>query len=145
MLSPMTETMAATILCADDSANIREFLRQELEEEGYRVLLARDGTEAVEMVRCERPDLVVLDIWMPQLNGLEAAERIAAIDPELRVILFTNNDMLCVQDPRSAFATACVEKGNDFSEIKRTITSVLATRHKKRVFRHGLPPLGKGT
>jgi CheY-like chemotaxis protein len=130
----------ATILFADDCANIREFCRQELEEEGYRVLLARDGKEALDLVQSERPALAILDIWMPRINGLEAAERIAAIDPGIQVILFTNNDELCLRDPRSAFAAACIEKGDDFTELKRTIVSVLGSRNGKRFVRLGLPP-----
>jgi CheY-like chemotaxis protein len=131
----------ATILFADDSANIREFLKQELEEEGYRVLLARDGTEALDLVQSERPDLAILDIWMPQLNGLEAAARINAIAPGVRVILFTNNDELCMRDPRSVFAAACIEKGEDLGELKRTIVSVLASRRGTALVRLGLPPI----
>lgn len=130
-----------TILFADDCASIREFCRQELEEEGYRVLLARDGKEVVDVVRSERPDLAVLDIWMPRINGLEAAERIAAMDPGIRVIFFTNNDELCLRDPRSAFAAACIEKGADVSELKRTVASVLASRNGKGLVRPGLPPI----
>jgi CheY-like chemotaxis protein len=130
-----------TILFADDCANIREFCRQELEEEGYRVLLARDGKEAVDIVQSERPDLAILDIWMPRLNGLEAAERIATIDPGIRVILFTNNDELCLRDRRSVFAAACIEKGDDFTELERTIVAVLASRNGKQLVRPGLPPI----
>jgi len=130
----------ATILFADDCANIREFCRQELEDEGYGVLLARDGKEAVEIVQSERPDLAILDIWMPRVSGFEAAERIAAIDAGIRIILFTNNDDLCLRDPRSAFAVACIEKGNDFTELKRTVVSVLASRNDKRLVCLGLPP-----
>ena len=130
-----------TILLADDCANIREFCRQELEEEGYRVLLARDGREAVDLVRSERPDLAILDIWMPRVNGLEAAERIAAIYSGIRIILFTNNDELCLRDPRSEFAAACIEKGGDIMELKRTVASVLASRSGKGLVRPGLPPI----
>lgn len=129
-----------TILIADDCANIREFLKLELEEEGYRVLLARDGQEALDLVQSERPDLAILDIWMPRVNGLEAAERIAGMDPDTRVILFTNNDELCLRDPRSVFAAACIEKGDDLTELKRTIISVLASRKGSRLVRLGLPP-----
>lgn len=133
-----------TILCADDSAHIREFLQQELEEEGYRVLLARDGFEAVAMTEKERPDLAILDIWMPRVSGLEAAERIAAIDPDIRIIFFTNNDELCIHDHRSAYASACIEKGQDFSEMKRTIISVLNACREKPPMRLGLPPIKPG-
>ncbi len=130
-----------TILFADDSASIREFVKQELEDEGYRVLLARDGKEAVDTVGAERPDLAILDIWMPQLNGLEAAERIATMDPGIRVILYTNNAELCMRDARSNFAAACIEKGSDFAELERAIRSVLASRGSKTLFRIGLPPI----
>jgi CheY-like chemotaxis protein len=129
-----------TILFADDGDYMREYLRHELEDEGYRVLLASDGEEAVEIVDSEHPDLAVFDIWMPRINGLEAAERIAAIDPGVRVIFFTNCDDLCLCDPRSVFAAACVEKGYDLSELKRAIISVLASRNGKRPYRLGLPP-----
>ena len=130
-----------TILFADDCANIREFLVEELEEEGYRVLVARDGKAAVDIVQSERPDLAILDIWMPRANGFEAAERIAAIDPSIPVILFTNNDDLCLRDPRSAFAAACVEKSDDLTELKRAIVSALARPNGTSVFRPGLPPI----
>lgn len=130
-----------TILLADDCANIRAFLKQELEEEGYRVLVARDGKEAVDVVQSERPDLAVLDILMPRANGLEAAERIRTIDPGIGIILFTNNDELCVRDTRSAFAAACIEKRDDLTELKRAIVSVLARPNGKGLFRLGLPPI----
>jgi DNA-binding NarL/FixJ family response regulator len=92
------------------------------------------------MAQSDRPDLAILDIWMPRVGGLEVAERIAAIDPNIRVILFTNNDELCLRDPRSAFAVACIEKGNDFAELKRTIVSVFASRKDNGLVGLGLPP-----
>ena len=95
------------------------------------------------MVQSDRPDLAILDIWMPRVNGLDAAERIAAIDPGVRVILFTNNNDLCLRDPRSAFAEACVEKGGDFTELKRTIVSVLASCGVAEPVRAGSTPIGR--
>jgi AmiR/NasT family two-component response regulator len=66
------------ILIADDEAVIRMGLRKMLERMGHRVVgAARDGTEAVALARSTRPDLVILDIKMPCLDGLEAAEAIA--------------------------------------------------------------------
>ncbi len=130
-----------TILIADDYPNIREFLKRELEEEGYRVLVARDGKEAVDVVQSERPDLVILDICMPRANGFEAAERIAAMDPDIGIVLCTSNDELCIRDPRSAFATACVEKSDDLTELKLAIVSILTRRSPDSLFRTGLPPV----
>ncbi|MCU0962373.1 MAG: hypothetical protein MUF48_19925, partial [Pirellulaceae bacterium] len=76
-----------------------------------------------------------------QVSGLEAAERIAAIDPGVRVILFTNNAELCMRDPRSDFASACIEKASDFAELERAVRSVLASRRGNTWFRIGLPPI----
>jgi CheY-like chemotaxis protein len=130
-----------TILVADDCANIRRLLSQEFEEEGYRVLVARDGKEAVEVVRREHPHVAILDIWMPRVNGLEAAAHIADLDAGIPIILYTNNDELCIGDTRSAYATACLEKSNDLTELKRTVVSVLARRNGGPPLRLGLPPI----
>jgi DNA-binding response OmpR family regulator/anti-sigma regulatory factor (Ser/Thr protein kinase) len=62
-----------SILVVDDDPSIRELLRQDLEAEGYAVREARDGAEALAAMRAARPDLVLLDIMMPGLNGFEVA------------------------------------------------------------------------
>lgn len=73
---------AARVLVADDSMLIRAVVRSGLEEEGYQVLEAEDGTAALTRCRAERPDVVLLDIEMPGLNGYQVLEQIKA-DPEL--------------------------------------------------------------
>ncbi len=73
---------AATILVADDSLLIRAVVRSGLEDEGYRVLEAVDGLEALAECRSHRPDVVLLDIEMPGLNGYQVLEKLKA-DPEL--------------------------------------------------------------
>jgi CheY-like chemotaxis protein len=136
-----------TILFADDSKNIREFCRAALEEEGYRVVLARDGRDAVSAFRAQAPDLAILDICMPGVNGLEAMERIKQIEPKVPVILFTAYDEDCVWDHRGSLAAACVEKSEDLNELKRVIASVLrapAVESAALPMRLGLPPLSSG-
>ena len=63
--------MAATILCIDDEALLREDIVEELEDEGYKVLQASDGHEGLKMILQHRPDLVICDITMPRKNGYE--------------------------------------------------------------------------
>ncbi len=65
-----------TILIVDDDQGLRELIRINLEHEGYAVLQARNGLEGLTAAREHRPDLVVLDIAMPEMNGLEVCTRI---------------------------------------------------------------------
>lgn len=64
------------VLIVEDEAGIAEFLQLELEHEGYGVLLAADGRAALEMFETNQPDIVLLDIMLPKLNGLEVLRRI---------------------------------------------------------------------
>jgi len=63
--------MSKTILVVDDHANVRVLLEEYLSEHGYRVVTARDGAEALVAVRIEHPDLILLDVMMPNLDGFE--------------------------------------------------------------------------
>jgi CheY-like chemotaxis protein len=117
-----------TILLADDHKNIREFCRQELEDEGYRVITACDGAEGIELAQQELPDVVILDIRMPRKNGFEAAEEIKASEPRLPIIFLTSHDEDCMKDDRSLLAKACIEKREDLTELKHGITWVLESR-----------------
>ena len=68
---PMATKEAPKVLIADDENNIRALLRQELEEEGYNIIEARDGNEALRRAREEKPDLIILDILMPGIDGFD--------------------------------------------------------------------------
>ena len=132
-----------TILFADDNKNIREYCRAAFEEEGYRVLLARDGVEALQVFCAEAPDLAILDISMPRAGGLDALEQIKRLAPKVPAILYTAHDEDCLRDRRAALATACVEKSsNDLSDLKRTVAQTLRSSDETRgaSLRLGLPP-----
>jgi two-component system, chemotaxis family, chemotaxis protein CheY len=80
--------MGANILIADDLSFMRMIQKEILTERGYTVVgEAADGVEAVEKFKTLHPDLVLLDITMPNMNGLEAMRRIFAIDPKAKVIM----------------------------------------------------------
>ena len=74
-----------SILIADDNDNIREALSYLLEDEGYRLWLARDGAETLTKVREVKPDILFLDIMMPEMNGYDVCRMIKS-DPELAKI-----------------------------------------------------------
>jgi DNA-binding response OmpR family regulator len=68
--------MSHTILIADDEPNIVISLEYLLEQAGYRVLIARDGQEALDNLQREQPDLVLLDVMMPRLSGYDVCQKI---------------------------------------------------------------------
>lgn len=83
--------MGAKILIADDEPNIVISLEFLLKREGYEVVVAHDGVQALERVRAERPDLAILDVMMPQRNGFEVCQDLRH-DPEfrsLRIMMLT--------------------------------------------------------
>lgn len=80
------------ILVVDDSPTQLNMMRAPFEEHGYHVITATDGEEAVAMVKTEAPQLVVLDVIMPKLNGFQACRQIKNIDAKLPVILLTSKN-----------------------------------------------------
>lgn len=77
---PMQDAQTATILVAEDHLDSRDALRALLEAFGYRVLEAVNGREAVEVALAHRPDLILMDIMMPELDGFEATRELRRHD-----------------------------------------------------------------
>ncbi len=87
----MTETMTKKVLIADDEQNIVISLEFLLRREGFEVFVASDGEEALARLRADKPDLVLLDVMMPKMNGFDVCQAIRA-DPDLadmRVLMLT--------------------------------------------------------
>jgi DNA-binding response OmpR family regulator len=116
-----------TILIADDDRNLALLYEEELSEEGYRVEVVNDAKSAIARVEESPPDLLVLDIRMPGMDGIEALSHILGKNNKLPVILNTaysnykDNFMTWAAD-------AYVVKSSDLTELKDTIKSVLARR-----------------
>ncbi|TYB41365.1 response regulator transcription factor [Actinomadura chibensis] len=85
---------AARILIVDDEPAVRESLARSLEFEGYRVDAAADGAAALDRVGRDRPDLVVLDVLMPRMDGLTACRRLRALGATMPVLMLTARDMV---------------------------------------------------
>jgi CheY-like chemotaxis protein len=112
------------ILVADDEEPIRKLLEGELSEEGYRVVLAANAREALKIVETQPIDLVVLDIRMPGMDGLEALPRILGLKEGIPVILFTAYSQY-QESFMSWAADAYIVKSADFSELKDKIKELL--------------------
>lgn len=83
--------MSKTILVVDDEKDIRISLTGILEDEGYQVVTAASGLEALDAVQEDLPDLVLLDIWMPGMDGLQALEKLRKLFPEITVIMISGH------------------------------------------------------
>ncbi|MFP5501698.1 MAG: response regulator transcription factor [Candidatus Sericytochromatia bacterium] len=123
--------MTTSLLVVDDEPSILETTRFILEAEGYRVLTASNGEEALEVLRRERPPLVLLDVMIPKLNGFEVCKRLRQ-DPAIAgtyVLILTArgqkaDEALAIE----AGADAYVRKPFDDDEVLRQIEAVLAAR-----------------
>lgn len=93
----LMNNMKKVVLVADDEAVIRELLQRVLLEAGYEVILAESGEQAIEFARTVRIDLILLDINMPGMGGINALREIAQNMPASRIIMLT-----AVNDPNVA-------------------------------------------
>ena len=80
-----------TILVVDDEDDVRESVREVLSDEGYRVVDTADGARVLDMIRDERPELVLLDIWMPQVDGIGLLKEIKNQEPEINVVMVSGH------------------------------------------------------
>ncbi len=115
---------AIRILLVDDEKHIRLLFKEELEEEGYLIDLASNGFEALEKLKGQRFDLVVLDLKMPGMDGIQTLDEIKRIDKDQRVILcsaYGEFSQDCSSRPPDAYAM----KSADARELKDTIRNVL--------------------
>ena len=116
------------ILLVEDDANQALLFQGELEAEGYEIALAENGREAVEMVETVRPDLVVMDISMPGMDGIEAMGRILSEHNKLPVIL--NTAYASYKDNFLSWAAdAYIVKTSDLTQLKETIAKLLDKGH----------------
>lgn len=112
------------ILVVDDEENIRFLFKEELEEEGYQVEMASNGFEAIDKVRASKFDVVVMDIKMPGMDGIQALNEIKNMVKDQPVILCSAYGEF-KQDFSSWISDAYVVKSADTSELKQTIKKIL--------------------
>ena len=112
------------ILVVDDEENIRLLFKEELEDEGFQVDLARNGEEALKKVSLFKPDLVTLDIKMPGIDGIETLKRIRETERQLPVVLCSAYGEY-KQDFSTWASDAYVVKCADLTELKDTIRRLL--------------------
>ncbi|MGH7144675.1 MAG: response regulator [Planctomycetota bacterium] len=121
--------MGAKVLVIDDDKNLRSLYEQELSDDGYEVQLAESGLAGLAQIQKVQPDIVVLDISMPGMDGIETMNRILAENKSLPVILNT-----AYSNYKDNFMTwsadAYVVKSPDLTELRAKIKELLAAKSK---------------
>ncbi|MBN2322855.1 MAG: sigma-54-dependent Fis family transcriptional regulator [Spirochaetes bacterium] len=80
-----------TVLVVDDEKNIRETLKDVLEDEGYNVLLAEDGKQAIDVLKTSRVDVMLLDLWLPKIGGMEVLDRVKRQHGDVEIIIVSGH------------------------------------------------------
>jgi two-component system nitrogen regulation response regulator NtrX len=108
-----------TVLVVDDEENIRETLKDVLEDDGYKVFNAEDGRKALEILHKNFVDVVLLDLWLPNMGGIEVLQRIKGIEGDIPVIIISGHGTI------DAAVKATKEGAFDFIEKPLSIDRVL--------------------
>ena len=124
-----------TVLVADDNGDTRRVVRWMLEQKGYAVIEAEDGREAVAAALRERPDLILMDLTMPVLDGFDAVRQVRE-HPELRgvpVVAMTARDAAASRDRAEDLGfNQYLSKPLDFLRLNVVIERLLGDRHPRR-------------
>jgi DNA-binding response OmpR family regulator len=123
-------TMADKVLLVDDEEEIRTLLGSFLESQGYQVVVASDGNEALDLVETEDPQVIILDLKLPGLNGIEVCKRLKEQEktrsiPVIIITGFGDNKLLSLDVGADDF----VNKPFDMTDILIRIRSALRIRH----------------
>jgi len=125
--------MSRIILIVDDEESIRISLSGILEDEGYQVVLAENGSDALDIIREEVPDLVLLDIWMPGMDGIQTLERIKNLFSDLTVVMMSGHGTIetAVRATRMG-AFDFIEKPFSLDKVLITIANALNFRELRK-------------
>jgi len=111
------------ILVIDDDMHIQRLYKEEFEEEGYEVVIASNGKEAIELFDSENPDIVTLDILLPDVDGIRLLRQMKEKNPKVPIIMSTAYDY---RDDFAVWASeAYIVKSSDLDELKSTIKKLL--------------------
>lgn len=118
--------MKEKILIVDDQYGIRILLNEVFHKEGYETFQAANGIQALEVVKTHHPDLVLLDMKIPGMDGIEILKRMKVIDEEIRVIIMTAyGELDMIQESKDLGALTHFAKPFDIDEIRDAVKTYL--------------------
>lgn len=114
------------LLIVDDQQGVRRLLYEAFSDEGYHVKMAGGGQEALKMVSQEMPDLILLDIKMPFMNGLETLRELRKIGPEVPVLMMTAyGELEVVESAKKMGVRHYITKPFDLNEVRLLVKGIL--------------------
>ncbi|MFC5793758.1 response regulator [Thalassorhabdus alkalitolerans] len=114
------------ILIVDDQYGIRVLLKEILHKDGYEVFQAANGMQALELAEKEKPDLVLLDMKIPGMDGIEILRRLKEKDQSIRVVMMTAyGELSMIQDAKSLGALTHIANPFDIEELRESIKEYL--------------------
>ncbi|WML24472.1 response regulator [Neobacillus sp. OS1-33] len=114
--------MKEKILIVDDQFGIRILLNEVFQKEGYQTFQAANGIQALEIVTKHDPDLVLLDMQIPGMDGIEILKRMKVIDPNIRVIIMTAyGELDMIQEAKDLGAITHFAKPFDIDDIRAAV------------------------
>jgi len=122
------------VLVVDDEPNLCNVLRRILEREGYQVLTAPDGEAAIQLIKQHQPDVILLDIMMPGIDGREVCWRVRKFSPQIRIIYFTaKTELSSTLKTKELYhgADAFIAKPATSKRILSTVGNMLNSRRIK--------------
>ena len=121
-----------TILVVDDQKGIRNLITEALQEENYRVFSAGGGIEALAFLQKIKPDLIILDMKLPGMNGLEINKEVALLNPKIPVVLMTAyGEISLINKLKEHGIKYFLPKPFDVADLKKLVSSILQPQAKK--------------
>ncbi len=110
------------LLIVDDQFGIRILLNEVFQKEGYKIFQASNGKQALDIVKMRRPDLVLLDIKIPGIDGIEILKRMKKIVPDIKVIIMTAyGELNMIEEAMELGAITYFAKPFDIEEMRDTV------------------------
>jgi two-component system response regulator (stage 0 sporulation protein F) len=113
------------ILIVDDQKGVRRLLEELFKKEGWQVHVASDGKEAIEQVDALKPDMILMDMKMPNMNGLEASQKILEKHGDINIIMMTAyGEMEIVKKALDAGVKKCITKPFDIMDLRNMVNQL---------------------
>ena len=118
--------MSGKMLIVDDQKGVRRLLEELFKKEGWNVRIAGDGLEAIDKVEEMVPDLILMDVKMPNMNGLEATHEIMERNPDIPIIMMTAyGEIEVVKQALDAGVKRCISKPFDIMVLRDLVNQLM--------------------